>query len=122
MANTPEQLGTAYKIGVGSLAYTGFLLVDKVTREDTCEEMIVKGVDNETTTVISMNRAKTFKGSFYIVTAGSLEPPDKNTTITLTPPEGTSTAWRVNSASVDVSRELAVLNLDLIKEVSMTYT
>lgn len=122
MANTPEQLGTAYKIGVGSLAYTGFLLVDKVTREDTCDELIVKGVDNETTTVVSMNRAKTFKGSFYIVTAGSLEPPDKNSTITLTPPEGTSTAWRVNSASVDTSRELAVLNLDLIKEVSMTYT
>lgn len=122
MANTPEQLGTAYKIGVGSLAYTGFLLVDKVTREDTCDELIVKGVDNEVTTVVSMNRTKTFKASFYIVTAGSLEPPDKNSTITLTPPEGTSTAWRVNSASVDTSRELAVLNLDLIKEASMTYT
>jgi hypothetical protein len=122
MANTPEQLGTAYKIGVGSLAYTGFLLVDKVTREDTCEELIIKGVDNETTTVISMNRAKTFKGSFYIVSNGSVEPPDKNTTVTLTPPEGTSTIWRVNAASVDVSRELSVLTLDLIKEASMTYT
>lgn len=125
--NTPTQTGTAFKIGIGSLAYTGYLNKGVVTREDIADEVVIRGTDGETKTVITFNHAKTFKGSFYILdSGGSITPPVKNASITLVPPEGTSTIWRCVAASVasgTVGEDMvAVLTVDLIKEISMTYT
>lgn len=126
MANTPTTQGTAWKIGLGALSYTGYQAKGTITREDIAQDVVIRGVDGETVSVITYDRAATLKGSFYITSTGSLTPPAKNSVITLTPPEGTSVNWRVVSASVtsgSVGEDMvAVLTLDLIKETSMTYT
>lgn len=126
MANTPTQTGSQWKIGIGSLAYTGYRAKGTVNSEPVAQDVVIRGVDGETVTVITYDPAKTFKGSFYILdSGGSITPPIKNSTITLTPPEGTSTTYRVVSASVTVGSVgediVSVLTVDLIKETAMTY-
>jgi hypothetical protein len=118
----PTQLGTAYKIDFGAFALTGYTPEDiNVESTGTQEEHGDK--DGATDNVIVRNLGKQVSATFSIQDAsGSLTPPAQGSTLTLTPPEGTSTAFRVVSASVRSTRGIAQLSVTLIKEVSMTYS
>lgn len=125
MANTPTQKGTAYLLGFGSLAYTGFLVEDGAEESKPVGNTIkLTDMDGATVNVTTYDQAHTFKASFKILSAGgSLVPPVESTNITLTPPGGTSKTWRQNSpVVVKTSREFAIWTVDLIDEDSMTYT
>ncbi len=116
------QKGTTLKIGYGSLAYTGFVPRDW-THTPTGEQKEIKGTDNQTMTVLVENLGDQHSGSLLILDAsGSITPPAKGSTVTLTPPGGTSTNYRCVDSSVTFGPEEAILNLTIIKEASMTYS
>lgn len=116
------QLGTALKIGYGAFAYTGYV-AQAVSHESAGEVKEIKGTDNQTLTKLIENLGERFTLKLLILDAtGSLNPPDKGATVTLTPPLGTSTPYMCESASIDFQAEEAMLNLTIVKEVSMTYS
>jgi len=117
----PVQLGTAYKIDFGSFSYTGYVPED-VSIEATGEQSEHTDVNGATDNVIVRNLGTRISGTFSILDAtGSLTPPAQGSSVTITPPQGTSTVYRVESASVRSQRGIAQLSLTAIKEVSMTY-
>lgn len=123
-AGDAVQLGTAYEIGIGSLSYSGYEAVDGdfSYAKDTEEHKDARGA---VVSVISRNPRSEFKATFNILNgtdATTLVPPAPNTVITLTPPQGTSTKWRVRSASVKTSVNISQLSLDLVREDSMATT
>ena len=125
MANTPTQKGTAYLLGFGAMAYTGYLVEDGAEESKPVGNTVkVPDMDGAMTNVTTFDQGHTFKASFKILSAGgSLVPPLESANITLIPPGGTSTIFRQASpATIKTSREFAILTLDLIKEDSMTYT
>ena len=119
------QVGTAVKIGYGSFAYTGYV-AQALTRESTGEIKTLKNPDNATFCKLIEDLGFRLVLKLYILDsvggAGvALVPPTKGSTITLTPPEGTPVNCMCESASVDHQAEENMLNLTVIKEVSMTY-
>ena len=117
----PVQLGTAYKIDFGAPAYTGYTPED-LAIESTGTQEEHTDVNGATDNVIVRNLGTQITATFSILnTGGSLTPPAQGATVTLTPPQGTSTLYRVVSASVRSTRGIAQLSLTGIKEVSMTY-
>jgi len=121
----PTQLGTAYKIGYGSLSYSGYVPVDTVTSEAIAEIDAITDHDGATVSKLISNPGKRFSADFYILDPdGTLKPtpPAVGATVTLTPPEGTATGYRCESASIKFGRKFAVLSVTLIAETSMSYT
>lgn len=116
------QKGTTLKIGYGSLSYTGFVPQDW-THTPTGEQKTLKGTDNQTLTVLVEDLGDQHSGSLLILdSGGSIAPPAKGSTVTLTPPGGTSTNYRCVDSSVKFTAEEAILSLTIIKEVSMSYS
>jgi hypothetical protein len=122
MANTPVQKGVQFKIGFGSFSYVGYLPEDGLTNENDAEQDIIRDEDNATCTVMLSDPKRVITMAFLIKSTGTITPPTKGDTITLTPPEGTSTKYRCESAKVTHSRKASRLDLTVVKEVSMTYT
>lgn len=115
------QKGTTLKIGYGSLAYTGYVPQDW-THTPTGEQKELKDTNNATLTVLVENLGDQHSGSLLILdSGGSITPPAKGATVTLTPPGGTSTNYRCVDSSVKFTAEESILSLTIIKEVSMTY-
>lgn len=116
------QLGTALKIGYGSFAYTGYV-AQGVTTTTTGEIKTLKNADNATFCKLVEDLGTQHQIDLLILDAtGSITPPAKGSTVTLTPPQGASTPYMVQDSSVKFSAEEAMLSLTLIKEVSMTYS
>lgn len=121
-AGDAVQLGTAWKIGFGAHSYTGYM------PEDISTQLISKltAIPDErgaTVTKIYQDPGKQLSGTWLIKdTGGSLTAPAPGATVTLTPPEGTSTAYCVVSAVVRSTRLVAQLVMTLVKEDAMTYT
>lgn len=117
------QKGTTLMISFGSLSYTGYIPQDAESSKPDLNEEIVRDADGATETKILMDPATVFTGTFVIIGAtGSITPPAQGDSVTLTPPQGTSTTWYCRSASVAFAAGASRLSLDLIKETSMTYT
>jgi hypothetical protein len=118
----PVQLGTAYKIDFGSFSYTGYVPED-VAIETTGSQEEHTDVNGATDNVIVRNLGTQISGTFSILdSGGSLTPPAQGASVTITPPQGTSTVYRVVSSSVRSTRGIAQLSLTAVKEVSMTYS
>jgi len=117
------QKGTTLMIAFGSLAYTGYVPQDATSAKPDANEEINRNADGATFNKILMDPTTEFSGTFIILGAtGSITPPAQGDTVTLTPPQGTSTAWYCRSASVAFAAGASRLSLDLVKEASMTYT
>ena len=120
----PVQTGdVTYRLGFGSLSYAGYLPEDGIESATDADEFTIKDERGAVETVVIQDKRRTFRGTFLIKvdSATDFVPPKPGATVTLTPPEGTSTKYRCVAASVVSSRGVARLTLDLIKEASMTY-
>lgn len=117
------QVGTTLKISFGAFSYTGYVPQDCTVKKDDNNVEVIRDADGATFTKILMDPFKEVQFTCVILGAtGSIEPPAKGSTVTMTPPEGTSTAFYVEAASVASSPGAARLSLTLHKETSMTYT
>jgi hypothetical protein len=114
------QQGETLKIGFGAAAYTGYI-VDEWESSTDADEEIVKAENGDTVTVITMDPRAVHNATFIIKNAGSIAPPAKNSVLTLIPPQGTSTKYRVQTASVRFARGATRLTVSMLKEASMTY-
>lgn len=126
MPDTPTQLGTAFKLGVGSFAATGYFLVEggEITRTNNADIDEIRDMDNNVVSKLVSNKRKTLKGDFYVLNSTGTLPTTvyPGDTITLTPPEGTEVKWCVASEqAIKYTRKHTIVPLDLVKEAVMTY-
>ena len=115
------QIGQAMEIGFGALAYTGHV-VEAATTGVSAEEEVIRDGAGDTITIVTWDPATTHEFTFLIqdgTDTTTMVPPAKNSQITLTPPEGTSNAYRVLDASITFAVGVARLSLSLIDEDSM---
>lgn len=120
---TAVQKGTTLMISFGSYAYTGYVPESLTVSYPNGNVEVIRDADGATMTKILMDPAASVKGTFVILGAsGSITPPIQGATVTLTPPQGTSTAYYCESGETAFAAGATRLTLDLIKETSMTYT
>jgi hypothetical protein len=110
------QLGTTLKIGFSTNVYTGYIMED-FESEPTGDVEVIKGEDNETTTILTSDLGDRIKFSAIIKGTGSLTPPDKSSIVSIN-----SVKYRTEQSSVKQTRGASILNFQGIKEDSMTYT
>lgn len=116
------QLGTALKIGYGSFAYTGYV-AQGFTHETTGEIKELKNADNATFTKLVENLGNRYTLKLLILDAtGSITPPARGATVTITTPQNASTDCMCESSSIEFTAEESMLTLTLVKEASMTYS
>jgi len=117
------QKGTTLKISFGDYAYTGYVPESISYSKPNGNIEILHDADGATLTKILMDPGVKFTGTFLILGAsGSVIPPAQGDTVTLTPPQGTSTSFYCESGEVASAAGANRLTLDLIAETSMTYT
>lgn len=117
------QKGTTLKISFGSLSYTGYTPQDAEISFPNDNVEINRDGDGATFNKILMDPQQRASFTFLIQdSSGSITPPEQGDTVTLTPPQGTSTAYYCESASVAFAAGASRLSLEVIKEDSMTYT
>ena len=121
MSDAAVQTGETLKIGFGSAAYTGFILEAYEVESDGDEELIVDE-NGAMATVITFDPKKRYRLEMILKAAASLEPPAKNSTITITNSGGDSVAARCESFRVAHSKGATRASVTLVKESSMTYT
>lgn len=116
------QVGTALKIGYASFAYSGYV-AQALTHEATGEIKVLKNTDNATFCKLIEDLGHRFTLKLFILSSGgSITPPAKGSTVTITTPAGDVTPCMCESATVEHQAEENMLNVTLIKEESMTYT
>jgi hypothetical protein len=119
----PVQKGVSLIVGFGSLLYTGYVPEDGVQWNKDADETLVTDENGAAMTKILMNPRDVYKIPLIIKsTNGDQTPPLKGSTITIINPDGTSTAAYVNSGPVTFSRGYAKLEVELVKEDSMSYS
>lgn len=117
------QLGTDLKISFGDLSYTGYVAQDASLSFPEGNEEVIRDADGATHTIIHMDPGQRVSVTFVILSAtGSITPPIEGATVTLTPPQGTETAYRCVSGEASFAAGATRLALELIKEGSMTYS
>jgi hypothetical protein len=118
------QKGTELKVSFGAYSYASYVPEEISIEHPNGNVEIHRNADGATMTKIFMDPSTKLSGTFLIeAAAGSITPPIEGATVTLTPPQGTSTAYMAEAGcSVKFSAGAAKLSLNLIKEGSMTYT
>jgi len=120
-AGDKVQKGQQWKVEFGSAAYTGYLPTDWTTKF-TADDEIIKDERNATITHILTDPRREHQVTFLIKSTGSITPPAKGDYLTMTPPQGTSTKYYCNDASVSFSNGVSKLTLSLLREDSMIAT
>lgn len=114
--------GTTVKISFGDLAYTGYVAQDAELSFPNTNIEEVRDADGAMHSKILMDPSQRLSVTFVILATGSITPPSQGDTVTLTPPQGTSTAYYCESASTAFTAGATRLSLELVKETSMTYS
>ena len=120
-AGDKVQKGQQWMVEFGSGAYTGYLPTDW-TVKFTADDEVVKDERGATISHILTDPRREHTVTFMIKSTGSITPPAKGDYITLTPPQGTSTKYYCNDASVSFSSGISRLSLSLLREDSMIAT
>jgi hypothetical protein len=125
----PKQTGTAVVIGFGGLAITGYFAEDGVTYEKSYDNTeIIKDMEGATRTKIRMDKRTVISGTFLAnlgTTPATVDGvvPSEGDTISITPvATGSAVVYEVVSASGAMAAGALKINMELIKEDSMTYT
>lgn len=116
MSNTPVQHGETLLIGIGSNTYSAHI-VHNADTEAQAEEEIIRGEENETTTVLISDRADELTLQGVCKATSTIGAVKKGDVVTVN-----SIAYRVLTRSFMRSALAARFRLGLRKEVSMTYT
>ena len=120
-AGDKVQKGQQWMVEYGSFAYTGYLPTS-ITFKDTADDEAVKDERNATISHILTDPRIEMSCDLLIKSTGSITPPAKGDYITLTPPQGTSTKYYCNDATVSFSSGISRLSLTLLREDSMIAT
>ncbi len=120
-AGDKVQKGQQWKVEFGSMAYTGYMPTD-ATNKLTADDEVVKDTRGATITHILTDPRRELAATFLIKSTGSITPPAKGDYITVTTPEGVSTKFYCNDASVAFSSGISKLTLSLLREDSMAAT
>lgn len=120
-AGDKVQKGQQWMVEFGSFAYTGYQPTD-VTFKNTANDEVVPDERGATISHILTDPRKEMTMNLLIKSTGSITPPAKGDTITMTPPQGTSTKYYCNDASVSFSSGISRLSLSLLREDSMIAT
>lgn len=120
-AGDKVQKGQQWKVEFGSFAYTGYQPTD-VTNKLTADDEAVKDTRNATISHLLTDPRRELTVNFMIKSTGSITPPAKGDIITLTTPEGVSTKFYCNDASVSLSSGISKLAMSLLREDSMAAT
>ena len=118
------QQGTSVMVSFASFAYGAFIPEDGLTWKKplgNIEE--VTDANGAMLTKILMDQRDEFSVELIIpTTGGDVTPPIVGTLLTITNPDNVSVGCMVVDATVTFNRGNTKLSLDLIKEVSMTYS
>jgi hypothetical protein len=107
------------KIAFGSFSYTGYAPETiKMKAVGDIQHVFADGI---LLTSLTMNLGTQIQADLIILAAGNLAPPAKGSVVTITPPEGTATAYLVEDAEVTSSAGVAKLSLTGIKHAGATY-
>lgn len=120
-AGDKVQKGQQWMVEFGSFAYTGYL-PESITFKSTADDEVIKDERNATISHILTDPRKEMTLDLLIKSTGSITPPSKGDTVTMTPPQGTSTKYYCNDASISFSRGVSKLSLSLLREDSMIAT
>jgi hypothetical protein len=120
-AGDKVQKGQQWMVEFGSFAYAGYL-PETITMKDTADDEAIKDERNATISHILTDPRIEMTLALMIKSTGSITPPSKGDYLTLTPPQGTSTKYYCNDATVSFSRGISKLSLSLLREDSMIAT
>lgn len=120
-AGDKVQKGQQWKVEFGSFAYAGYLPTS-VTSKLTADDEAVKDERGATISHILTDPRREMTLDLLIKSTGSVTPPAKGDYITITTPEGVSTKFYCNDASVSFSSGISRLSLSLLREDSMAAT
>jgi len=123
MSDAMVQLGMQWKIAFGSFAYTGYLPEDGVTWK---KPRNIQEITDENDAIITKLISQP-KDSFSLPllikdTGGDITPPVIGSTVTITDPDNSSQACMVEDATVEFSRGITKLTLELVNEPDITYS
>lgn len=120
-AGDAVQKGQQWKIEFASFAYTGYLPTS-VTNKLTADDEVVPDERGATISHILRNPRREISLDLLIKSTGSVTPPSKGDYITITTPEGVSTKFYCDDATVSFSSGISRLSLSLVREDSMIAT
>lgn len=116
-----EQIGTAYKIGIGSAVYSATVDPRTFDYSSDADEEMIPDDDGDAQTIILRNPRTMLSLNAMILNAGSFTPPTKGAIVEVTPPGGSATKYRITGTPrVTGERgQVARLAVDLVRETSM---
>lgn len=122
-AGDKVQIGKAFKVEYGSLAFAGYQPTS-ATNSRTANVETITDTRGANCTHIITNPGKQLALNLYIEdAAGSITPPAIGDILTVTPPEGTAQDWIVLSSSpVTHGNSISTLSVTLTREDSMAAT
>ena len=115
------QKGQQWKIEFGSFAHAGYEITglsDKLNADDEA----VPDTRKATISHLLTNPRREMTADFMIKSTGSITPPAKGDYITLTTPQGVSTKFYNDDATVTFDSGISKLSLKLLREDSMIAT
>jgi hypothetical protein len=123
-SSTPTQLGTAYKIGFGSLAYTGYLVEDGFESASPRDLDEVPDTNNSVVSILVSNPRRVFRAQFKIVSTGSIDDATfaDGAAITITDQNAASTKCIARNGKVRLSRKHSLLDIELTYYPDLTLT
>lgn len=121
MAGELIQKGLQWKVGFGSLSYTGYL-PQAATWKRPADENDVLGTQGQTVSHVITNPRSELQIEFMIQSTGSIVPPEHGAYVSLTDPSGATVKYYCTEASVQFSSGISRLSLTLLREDSMAAT